>query len=180
MFKKTFVAFVTVIALAGCASKGTHDAKDTVPAPVDSSAGGAYGDASSKPVQIGDQVADDAASRGIGLFDATNKANIVYFAFDSNEIDSTGLATVERFAKYLVANPSVKVRIEGNTDERGTREYNVSLGERRANAVQSALLSRGVSANQLSVISYGEERPAAQGHDESAWAQNRRAVVIRQ
>ena len=179
MFKKTFVALVTVIALAGCASKGTHDAKDTAPAPVDSSAGGAYGDASSQPVQIGSQT-DDGASRGMGLFDSSNKANIIYFAFDSNEIDSTGMATVEKFAKYLTANPSTKVRIEGNTDERGTREYNVGLGERRANAVQSALLARGVSANQLSVISYGEERPAAQGHDEAAWSQNRRAVVIRQ
>ena len=178
MFKKTFVVLVTLVALAGCASKGTHDSAAAMPAPTETT--GTVGDHSGQPVQIGDQTADDSASRGIGLFDTTNKANIIYFAFDSSELDSAGLEIAAKFAKYLTANPTTKVRIEGNTDERGTREYNVGLGERRANAVQSALMSRGVAANQISVISYGEERPAAQGHDEAAWSQNRRAVVIRQ
>lgn len=177
MLKKSLIALVTVIALAGCASKGTHDSKDTMPTPVDNSSG-SVGDSSNQPVQIGAQSGDDAS--GVGLFDTSNKANIIYFAFDSNELDSAGQATVQKFAKYLTANPSTKVRIEGNTDERGTREYNVGLGERRANAVQSALQAGGVSAKQMSVISYGEERPAAQGHDEAAWSQNRRAVIIRQ
>jgi peptidoglycan-associated lipoprotein len=176
MFKKSLVVLVTVLAMAGCASKGTHDA--TTPAPVDNSAHSSMGDNNGgQPVQIGDA---NAADNGSGLFDTTNTANIVYFAFDSSEINATGLAIVDKFAKYLTAHPATKVRIEGNTDERGTREYNVGLGERRAGAVQSALLTRGVSASQLSVISYGEERPAAQGHDESAWSQNRRAVVVRQ
>lgn len=178
MLKKTLVALITVAALAGCASKGTHDTQATMPTPVDNNASSSVGDTSGQPVQIGDQ--SDAASRGIGLFDTNLKANVIYFAFDSSEIDSDGTAKIEKLAKYLTANPSTKVRIEGNTDERGTREYNVGLGERRANAVQSALQARGVSAQQLSVISYGEERPAAAGHDEAAWAQNRRAVVVRQ
>jgi peptidoglycan-associated lipoprotein len=179
MFRKSLITLVTVLVMAGCASKGTHDAKDTMPAPVDTSSSNAI-DNGGAPVQIGDSVADDSASRGVGLFDSTQKANIIYFAFDSSELSEAGIATADKFGKYLTANPSTKVRIEGNTDERGTREYNVGLGERRANSVQSALLSRGVSAAQISVVSYGEERPAAQGHDESAWSQNRRAVVIRQ
>jgi len=180
MFKKSFIALVTVLAMAGCASKGAHNAQDTIPTPVDgsssSSAIGGNGDGA--PVQIGDQ--SYGSDQGVGLFDTSAKTNVIYFALDSSDLDSTGLATVDKFAKYLSANPVTKVRIEGNTDERGTREYNISLGERRANAVLDALRTKGVSANQLSVISYGEERPAAQGHDEAAWAQNRRAVIIRQ
>lgn len=176
MFKKSLVALFTVLAMAGCASKGAHNAQDT-PTSVGNGSGSAGMGNDGAPVQIGDQM--DAA-QGQGLFDTSNKANIIYFALDSSELDSTGQAIVDKFAKYLTANPVTKVRIEGNTDERGTREYNVSLGERRANAVLSALRTKGVAANQLSVISYGEERPAAPGHDESAWSQNRRAVVVRQ
>ena len=84
------------------------------------------------------------------------------------------------WSKFLTANPSSKVRLEGNTDERGTREYNVALGERRANSVAQDMESKGVSASQISVISYGEERPVAPGHDESAWSQNRRVDVVQQ
>lgn len=178
MLKNSLVALVTVLAMAGCASKGAHNAQDTNPSAAggSSSAGAGYG-SDGQPVQIGDQ---NAAAQGEGLFDTSSKANIIYFALDSSDLDSAGLAIVDKFAKYLTANAMTKVRIEGNTDERGTREYNVSLGERRANAVLAALRTKGVSANQLSVVSYGEERPAAQGHDESAWSQNRRAVIVRQ
>src|SRR3546814_8095318 len=92
----------------------------------------------------------------------------------------TTLFRSDAYAKYLAANPVAKVRIEGHTDERGSREYNIALGERRANTVKDALVTAGVPAAQIAVISYGEERPAAEGHDESAWSQNRRAQIIRQ
>lgn len=179
MFKKTLIAFVTVLAVAGCASKGAHNAQDNaIPTPVDNSSAGIGSNNGATPVQIGDM--GNNSGQDVGLFDTASKANVIYFALDSSDIDSAGQAVVDRFSKYLQANPTTKVRIEGNTDERGSREYNVGLGERRANAVVAALRTGGVAAAQLSVISYGEERPAAQGHDEAAWAQNRRAVITRQ
>jgi peptidoglycan-associated lipoprotein len=178
MLKKSFIALVTVLAMAGCASKGAHNAQDNaIPTPVDNSSMGAGNNNDGTPTQIGDM---NGNGQDVGLFDTSSKANVIYFTLDSSDLDSTGLAIVDKFARYLQANPTTKVRIEGNTDERGSREYNVGLGERRSNAVVSALRAKGVAAVQLSVISYGEERPAAQGHDEAAWAQNRRAVIVRQ
>jgi peptidoglycan-associated lipoprotein len=104
----------------------------------------------------------------------------VYFDFDKSEIKPEGFAVISSWAQYLSANPTAKVRLEGNTDERGTREYNIGLGERRANAVGSALQAKGVSASQLSTVSYGKERPVALGHDEASWAQNRRVDIVGQ
>lgn len=106
--------------------------------------------------------------------------NIVYFDYDQSSIRSDYQSVVDAFARYLAANPSARVRLEGHADERGTTEYNIALGERRANAVQSALVAQGVSPSQTSVISYGEERPAVSGSSEEAYAQNRRVQIIRQ
>ena len=107
-------------------------------------------------------------------------AHSVYFDFDKSEIKADSLTVVANWAKWLSANPTAKVRLEGNTDERGTREYNIGLGERRANAVAQALQSRGVSASQLNTVSYGKERPVALGHDEASWGQNRRVDLVQQ
>ena len=81
-------------------------------------------------------------------------------------------------AKYLGAHPATRVRLEGHTDERGSREYNIGLGERRAQSVRRALLLQGATDTQISTVSYGEERPAAPGHDEAAWAKNRRVEIV--
>ena len=96
------------------------------------------------------------------------------FAYDSNTIADKDYPALKAHAFYLSKNPSARVRVEGNTDERGTREYNMALGERRAKAVAVFLTSNGAKANQLDVISYGEEKPVASGESEEAWAQNRR------
>jgi peptidoglycan-associated lipoprotein len=104
----------------------------------------------------------------------------VYFDFDKTDIKPEGQAVIDNWARYLSANPTAKVRLEGNCDERGTREYNIGLGERRANAVAQALEAKGVSSQQLSVISYGKERPVCTEHDESCWWQNRRVDLVRQ
>jgi peptidoglycan-associated lipoprotein len=102
----------------------------------------------------------------------------IYFDFDSSEIKGEGTDIVSAHAKYLASNPSVHVRLEGNTDERGSREYNIGLGERRAQAVRRALLLQGASDAQISTVSYGAERPVDAGHDEAAWAKNRRVDIV--
>ncbi|PVZ87023.1 peptidoglycan-associated lipoprotein Pal [Serratia sp. S1B] len=104
--------------------------------------------------------------------------NIVYFAFDKYDIASDFTQMLDAHAAFLRNNPSYKVTVEGHADERGTPEYNIALGERRANAVKMYLQGKGVSADQISIVSYGKEKPAVLGHDEAAWAKNRRAVLV--
>ncbi len=103
---------------------------------------------------------------------------VVYFDFDSAVIKGQGVDVVAAHAKYLSANPQQRVRLEGNTDERGSREYNIGLGDRRAQSVRRAMLLQGVSEGQITTVSYGEERPADPGHDEAAWAKNRRVEIV--
>jgi peptidoglycan-associated lipoprotein len=102
---------------------------------------------------------------------------VIYFDYDKSDIKSDYVSVIAAHAKYLSGNASVKVRLEGNTDERGSREYNIGLGERRAQAVRRALMLQGVSENQITTLSYGEERPAVDGHDEAAYAKNRRVEI---
>jgi peptidoglycan-associated lipoprotein len=102
----------------------------------------------------------------------------VYFDFDKYEIKPEFVAAVKSNAASLKSNKDLRVTIEGHCDERGTTEYNLQLGERRANAIRRALTAEGVEAGRLKVQSWGEEKPADAGHDEAAWAKNRRAVVV--
>ena len=103
---------------------------------------------------------------------------VVYFAFDSYSIKPEDRDIIIAHAEYLSANSGEKVVLEGHADERGTREYNIALGERRANAVKQLMTLQGVSSSQIDVVSFGEERPIAIGHDESAWSQNRRVEIL--
>jgi len=105
-------------------------------------------------------------------------SDTVHFATDASDIDSEAQSILTRQAAWLAKFPNISVTIEGHCDERGTREYNLALGDRRANAAKNFLVNAGVSASRLSVISYGKERPVATGSDEGAWAQNRRAVTV--
>ena len=102
----------------------------------------------------------------------------VHFAFDSSAVDDEGRATIEAHAAYLAANKSVKMVLEGHADERGSREYNLALGERRAQAVERMFKVLGVSADRIKNVSYGEEKPLAMDHNESAWTLNRRVEII--
>jgi len=104
--------------------------------------------------------------------------SVVYFEFDSSEIRSDYISVVAAHAAYMVKYPTARVRLEGHTDERGSREYNIGLGERRAQAVRRALLAQGVAESQVTTVSYGEERPAVEGTDETAMAQNRRVELV--
>ncbi|MCS3432051.1 peptidoglycan-associated lipoprotein Pal [Klebsiella sp. BIGb0407] len=104
--------------------------------------------------------------------------NIVYFGLDKYDVSPEFGNMLDSHANFLRSNPSYKVTVEGHADERGTPEYNISLGERRANAVKMYLQGKGVSADQISIVSYGKEKPAVLGHDEAAYAKNRRAVLV--
>lgn len=104
--------------------------------------------------------------------------NIIYFGLDKYDVSPEFSNMLDSHANFLRSNPSYKVTVEGHADERGTPEYNISLGERRANAVKMYLQGKGVSADQISIVSYGKEKPAVLGHDEAAYAKNRRAVLV--
>lgn len=109
---------------------------------------------------------------------AIQQKNVVYFDYDSSEIRSEYVPVVAAHAQYLVRYPTARVRLEGHTDERGSREYNIGLGERRAQTVRRALLAQGVAEAQIATVSYGEERPAVEGSDDAAYAQNRRVELV--
>ena len=108
----------------------------------------------------------------------TNVGDRVFYAFDKSDISPEARRTLERQAEWLKRYPNVTVTVEGHCDERGTREYNLALGERRATAAKNVLVALGVPANRVTTISYGKERPAVVGSNESAWAQNRRSVTV--
>ncbi len=171
------LVLLSALALGACASSGKRTADD----------GRAQGAATQSGTAYNDNISGSASQiGGEGGYDASVEAeralstNIIYFDYDQSTIKPEYQSVVDSYAKYLAANPAAKVRLEGHADERGTREYNIGLGERRANSVQSALTAQGVSSAQLSVISYGEERPANLGHDEASYAENRRVQIIRQ
>ena len=105
---------------------------------------------------------------------------MIYFEYDSAEIAYGDQDLLVAHAGYLVANPGQQITLEGHTDERGSREYNIALGDRRALSVQRILELNGVSSGQVSTVSYGEEKPAAEGHSEAAWRLNRRVEIVYQ
>lgn len=159
---------LSVLGLAGCAS---DKAVKQEPAVQDQTSGA---EAAGAGAAAG---AEGTALKGQSAADLQNKRR-VYFAFDSSAIDEESRAVIEAQATYLAANPKVKVVLEGHTDERGTREYNLALGERRAQAVERMMRTLGVAADRIKATSYGEEKPVATGHDESSWHLNRRVEIL--
>lgn len=107
-----------------------------------------------------------------------NVGDRVFFAFNKSNLSPTARATLQRQAAWLKAHPQVTIRIEGNCDERGTQEYNLALGNRRAHAAKAYLVNLGIASSRITTISYGKERPVALGHNEAAWAQNRNAISV--
>ncbi len=108
---------------------------------------------------------------------ALRENNTIYFNYDSDQIQDQYIGVMQAHAQYLRDNPDSRIIIEGHTDERGTPEYNIALGERRARSVARYMQNLGVDVNQLSIVSYGEEKPVDPGHSEAAWSKNRRAVI---
>jgi peptidoglycan-associated lipoprotein len=170
------VAVVGALALVGCShqTKPTTASQTSTAVPElpqtagsDSSRAGAGG---ANATQVGG---------GAGGASAAQLSNrVIYFDFDNSEIKPEYTELVAAHARNLAANASIKIRLEGHTDERGSREYNIGLGERRAQSVKRALMLQGVSESQIATVSYGEERPAVTGHTEEAWAKNRRVEIV--
>jgi len=160
---------VASLGIVACAGKPKHADTPTAGSAVGAQSSGADSGSAAAGAEEG------AAAQG--PMSGTLAKRIVYFDFDSSEIKGDGTQIVAAHARYLAANPSIRVRLEGHTDERGSREYNIGLGERRAQAVRRSMLLQGVAETQLSTVSYGAERPAVEGHDESAWSKNRRVVI---
>jgi peptidoglycan-associated lipoprotein len=171
------------LALAGCGSSVKLDENAT--APVDARTGGAQG------AGAGGADASGAGSRQVTPVtidprDALNDPasplakRSIYFDFDSFAIREEYRGTLEAHARFLNANKGMRVVIQGNTDERGTREYNLALGQKRAEAVRRALAALGVAEGQMEAVSFGEEKPRATGSDETAFAENRRADLAYQ
>ena len=171
--KFTHVLAVAFLALGLAACTKPKQTKPSEPPPASAETGGAstsgVGEAAtgSKPLTAQQQA-----------LAALRTKNIVYFDYNSSEIPQEYLAVVSANAAYLVKYPTARLRLEGNTDERGSREYNIGLGERRAQTVRRAMLAKGVAEGQMTTVSYGEERPAVPGHDEAAYAQNRRVEFV--
>jgi len=177
--KPNILKFIPVLALslvfAGCASTGDKTAEGEGAPVTEAGQGAAW--------EGGAQVAgasEGGAWSGSALDnpDSPLYSKVIYFDFDSSQVRADYVDVVAAHGDYLAADPSVTVTIEGHTDERGSREYNIALGERRANAVKRLLMAQGTAESQIVTISYGEERPVDPGLHETAWEQNRRAELI--
>jgi len=164
----------TATMLAGCPG---HRAKDLPPSSTSVPESGAGAQSAGANANAAG-AAGTGSEESPGPQEGALARRVVYFDFDSSEIKGDGTETVAAHAKYLAANSGVHVRLEGHTDERGSREYNIGLGERRAQAVRHSLLLQGVADGQISTVSYGAERPAVQGSDEAAWSKNRRVEIV--
>jgi peptidoglycan-associated lipoprotein len=157
MLRNLIAIFLTLVFVSACQTK-----------PVDTAGAGAGGTAGM----------DGTVTPGTQADLEANVGDRIWFEFDSSSLNAEAQATLTRQANWLSANPSITLTVEGHCDERGTREYNLALGERRANVVKNFLTNAGVEASRLSTISYGKERPAVVGADEEAWRQNRRGVSV--
>jgi len=168
-----------LLACAACAKKKPLPPPPPTAVAPGTTLPGSGGTAVAPPVGVGTTGTPGSSAPGsVADFKATAGSDTVLFGYDSYEIDDTARATLGKQVEWLARYPAVKVTIEGHTDERGTREYNLALGDRRANAAKNFLAAQGVATARLATISYGKERPVAEGSDETAWAQNRRAVTV--
>ena len=171
MFYKFLISTFLVLFVAACATK-----------PKDSADSSGSGSSSS-----GSDVSSEGTiteTEGSGIVSGSqedlivNVGDRVFFGYDSSDLDSDALELLQDQVAWLKQNSDVSVTIEGHCDERGTREYNLALGEKRAQAVKNYLIGLGINPDRVSTISYGKERPAVVGSNDGAWAQNRRSVTI--
>ena len=168
----TAFALVASAVLAGCASNVPLDNKA---APVESRATGSTGAATSSGNTSPTKVANVDLTKNAA---ATEVGRVVYFDYDSFVVKDEYRPLVEAHARYLQSHRNARMTVQGNTDERGSREYNIALGQKRADAVKRMMTLLGAQDSQIETTSFGEERPKNPGHDESAWAENRRDDIV--
>jgi len=180
-WKRIITIIAATLMLAGCSGSGST-AMDNGGAGGQGS--GYDGDSDASASGMGEDGLAQGGALGGGMdgMDAmaieARDIRVIYFGYDQSDVDAESVGILEAHGEYLASNPSLTVRLEGHGDERGSREYNIGLGERRAQAVRQMLLLQGVGSVQLGTVSYGEERPAVLGSDEEAWSLNRRVELV--
>ncbi len=181
------LAVAALFALAGCAAQQPEPS--SAPSDEEMQQAEPMEEQPAEPAQPAESGASTAAAadcppncnfarNAIDQDDSVLSDRTIYFEFDSSEVQDKFMEVIERHAAYLSQYPDVQVRLEGHTDERGSREYNIGLGSRRAASVQELLQVHGVGSDQIDTVSYGEEKPAEMGHNEEAWSQNRRVELV--
>jgi peptidoglycan-associated lipoprotein len=174
--KKFLIAAAIVAALAGCSTQPSAPVDDQSAAAAAAAKSGATTGGATTPGVSG-------AATGTGANPLKDPNNIlsrrsVYFEFDSFVVDDKYKALIEAHSRYLTGNKTARVTLQGNTDERGSREYNIALGQKRAEAVKRVMVLMGAQDVAIETISYGKEKPRREGHDEASWAENRRVDIV--
>ena len=175
MKRVSFAVLAIAAALYGCATTESQDSSTSASAPSSGKPSASTSTGSPSGGQVGSR---SAATSGPGAASGMQRPDMkrsVYYEFDKYDVKPEYRTLVESHARWLKANPQAKLVIEGNADERGSREYNVALGQRRAESVTKMLMLLGAKADQIEAVSWGEEKPRSGGHDESSWSENRRA-----
>jgi peptidoglycan-associated lipoprotein len=172
--KKIILSIVLINLLAACSSEPQKEAvNEPAAAPTEAAAPVA---APVEPAPTATEPAPAPAPEPVQA--AATDVRSVYFPFDVDAVQAADRPTVQAHGEYLNKNKSAKVRVEGNADERGSSEYNLALGQRRANNVKKLLILSGAKASQIETVSFGEEKPRCADHDEACWSQNRRADIV--
>jgi len=182
MLQRLIALFAVAFFVAACetaSQTSTDSAGDTTASSTSSTASATGSSSTASTASSGSASSGSAAGSTTSPADTlATIGNTVYFSYDSAALDGNSKGSLFRQAAFLNANPTLTVTIEGHCDERGTREYNLALGERRAAAARDYLLAQGVDPARIKVISYGKERPAMAGSNEESWAKNRRAATV--
>ena len=177
MFKPLLTLFAATFFLAAC------ETASTITEEAAGSSAGTTAETSSTASSSASSTASAASNADNSALEAARAemmsiGDTVLFGYDSSQLSADAMATLDAQAALLNAKPSFRVKIEGHADERGTREYNLALGERRASAARDYLVAKGVDGSRIRIVSYGKERPAVVGSNEDAWAKNRRSVTV--
>ncbi|MDH5386955.1 MAG: peptidoglycan-associated lipoprotein Pal [Gammaproteobacteria bacterium] len=175
--KNYLLILLMAMALVACDENVKPDGDDSA---ADGRNGAQVGSVDGTGASAGQALSASYEAGAINDANSVLAGRVIYFDFDSSKVASDFVELVKHHGKYLSANPGAKIRLEGHTDERGTREYNVALADRRAQSVERLLMFQGASSDQITTISYGEEKPASLGHDEDSWHLNRRAELVYQ